>query len=332
MTTGPVDSDSGNPVAVVDLADSAETEIFDRWEAMMTAAYVPLAVTPARSGLRNFHGRIVSGTYGDLRVSRLITAGQTVRRTTRLISGATHEYLLASIHTAGTGILRQGDRSAVVGPGEMVFYDTTVPYHWEIGGDFEQVVVQVPLAAVVARLGGRIGLLTAVTVPAHGVGAVVSGFFRGLAQVQEQDAAAAAVLAGQGTDLLASAVAVLGDGGSPRESTAALSWERVVRFVRDNCSDPELGIEAIARSCHMSRRTLYRLCATHHTTPGDLLRQLRVRHAEELLCTKRSLAAIAAAAGFSSERHFYRAFRVETGRAPGEYRRVGTDGQSPGTV
>ncbi|MGW5310850.1 helix-turn-helix domain-containing protein [Nocardia thailandica] len=334
MRPAPADPDSRDPgpVAVVDLADTPAGEIFDRWEAMMSEAYVPLAVTPTRSGLRDFHGRITSGAYGDLRVSRLITAGQTVRRTAGLISRASHEYLLASIHTAGNGILYQGDRVASVGPGEMVFYDTTVPYHWEIDKDFEQVVVQVPLETIFARLRRRTALPTAVTVPAHGVGSAVSGFFRGLAQVQERDAADAAVLAEQATDLLVSAVTILGNGRLAPESAEALSWEKVVRFVRDHCGDPELGIEAIARACHMSRRTLYRLCTAHHATPGDLLRRLRVRRAEELMRTERPLAAIAAAAGFSSERHFYRAFRLETGLAPGRYRRVGTHGQSSGTV
>lgn len=49
---------------------------------------------------------------------------------------------------------------------------------------------------------------------------------------------------------------------------------------------------------------------------------MRVRHAKMLLTRDRSLppAAVGFAAGFASERHFFRVFQQETGMTPGDYR------------
>jgi transcriptional regulator GlxA family with amidase domain len=61
----------------------------------------------------------------------------------------------------------------------------------------------------------------------------------------------------------------------------------------------------------------------------SLLRRVRIEHAQVLLRADpfRSVESIASACGFAGERQFYRVFRQETGRTPGEFRTAGTSGQ-----
>jgi len=57
--------------------------------------------------------------------------------------------------------------------------------------------------------------------------------------------------------------------------------------------------------------------------PGEYLRRLRINvAARQLTESDTSIAAIAAAAGFSDQAHFSRAFRRVTGQSPRDYRRV----------
>lgn len=305
-------------------SESPAVEAFERWEAQVSAAYVPLAVSPDASGsFGSFHGHIEHGRYGDLELTIVGSTPQEIRRTPRLISRTEDEFLLVSIPLSGTARLYQDERIAEVGPGGIVFYDTSRPYRWEFGQEWEQVVLQVPLN----RLRERHGLLgtevpTATAFSGDSAPAVVAQFFRGIAKLQGVDPGGAALLAEPGLDLLAAAV-VAATGGVARERSAdALNRQRVLVFMRDNCTDPELGVDRIAAGCRMSRRTLYRVFGEFEGGPGAVLRRMRIERACELLrsAPQLPLSAVASASGFLTERSFYRSFRTETGTTPGTFR------------
>ncbi|WP_410873821.1 helix-turn-helix domain-containing protein [Nocardia sp. A7] len=296
-------------------------EHFAEWESKLSESYVPLAVDAQRD--QPFHGRIQRHRLRDFDLSTVSGSGQRIRRTKRGIARTDGEFLLASIVTEGFGRLHQDGRIAAVRPGEMVFYDTTRPYHWDIEGSWAQVVVQAPLAELRTQMGTESARLpTAVTVAADSAGGVVAGFFRQLAAVQRAAPEQAAVLADNGVSLLASAVRLAAGELPTGEPAQALSREQVLAFMRARCTDPSLTIDAIARACLVSRRGLYRLFDEVGEGLSAVLRRMRVECAKAMLVgdSLKSTASIAASAGFSSERHFFRAFREETGMTPREYR------------
>lgn len=298
-----------------------ESESFAHWESLLSESYVPLAVDPDRG--QPFHGRIVRERLPGFDLSTIRASAQRVRRTKRGIARTDGEFLLASVLTEGFGRLHQDGRIAVLRPGDMVFYDTTRPYHWDIDGSWSQVVVQTPLSTLREHLGGESSELpTAVTVTAGSAGGVVAGFFRDLAPVSQTAPEQANVLADNGVTLLASAVKLMAGEIPAGPSARALSREQVLAFMRSRCTDPALTVDEIARACLVSRRSLYRLFDEVGEGLSTVLRRMRVERAQAMLVRDpaRSTAAIAGAAGFSSERHFFRAFRVETGMTPGEYR------------
>ncbi|MEU3010732.1 hypothetical protein [Nocardia asteroides] len=99
---------------------------FDKWEAVMSNAYVPVAVEPL-PGTAAFRGSITRGALDGIEFTTLRTSGQRVLRTERLIARSSVEMLYVGICLAGSGRIHQDDRLAELRPGEMVFVDSRRP-------------------------------------------------------------------------------------------------------------------------------------------------------------------------------------------------------------
>lgn len=299
-------------------AELSSTEAFERWEAHMSETYFPLAVSP--SAREDFHGWISHGSYNGVELSAVGSTSQRVRRTERAIADAEDEHLLAGIFVKGHGRLHVGDQVAELGPGMMVLYSSGRKYHWDLDGDWQKAVVQVPLD----RLRDHSGLTlddvpTVVPLPGTSATGVVSRFFVGLADLQRTDPHQASVLAAPAMELLVSAVTLATENVPP--SPDAFVREQVLDYMRRHCADPGLTVDRIAQGCLMSRRTLYRVFDEFEGGPAAVLRRMRVDHACELLATTAlPIAAVANASGFLTERHFYRAFRTEQGLTPAAFR------------
>ncbi|MFC9897660.1 helix-turn-helix domain-containing protein [Nocardia sp. NPDC127579] len=306
-------------------APTARSAARDEWEALMARTYVPLAVDADPEG--PFYGRLTTGSLNgpaDFSLSTIAGSNQELRRTARHIARSDEEYLLASIQTRGRACLNQDGRSAYVSDGDMVFYDTSRPYNWtNPGEEFEQVVVQIPIALLRRQPGmGRLELPTAVTVPAASAAGVVAGFFRDLARVRDEAPDQAEILASSALDLMGSAVSLTARTLPIDTCADALGREHIMSYLRQRCTDPDLSIDEVARACHISRRTLFRLFKGAGDSYTGTVRKLRVRHAKTLLTREQSIppALVAFESGFASERTFYRAFQLETGMTPSEYR------------
>src|SRR5713226_6232217 len=98
--------------------------------------------------------------------------------------------------------------------------------------------------------------------------------------------------------------------------------KRVTEFLHE-CPPEELTVAKVADSAtlhivHLAR-VFRRLCGC---SVGEYIRQLRIEYAaHELRSSQRTLADIAAGAGFSDQSHFCRTFKLSTGATPAQYRR-----------
>ncbi|MFI6870147.1 helix-turn-helix domain-containing protein [Nocardia sp. NPDC050406] len=307
-----------NEVEIRSGAQLSPREAFQRWESHMSDTYFPLAVSPSPGP--DFHGWISHGSYGGVELSAVGSMPQRVRRTEQAVADADDEYLLAGIFVKGQGRLHVGDQVAELGPGMMVLYGSGRKYHWDLEGDWQKTVVQVPLDRLRAHSGLTLDdVPTVVALPGNSATGVVSRFFCGLADLQRTDPEQAAVLANPAMELLVSAVTLAA--GSEPPSPDAFAREQVLDYMRRHCTDPGLTVDRIALGCLMSRRTLYRVFDEFEGGPATVLRRMRVEHACDLLArSSLPIAAIATASGFLTERHFYRAFRTEQGMTPAAFR------------
>lgn len=97
---------------------------------------------------------------------------------------------------------------------------------------------------------------------------------------------------------------------------------RILKYVTDNMSSPDLKIDDIADAIGMSRSVLYnKIKQAVGMTPIDFVRHIRIMRACELLQqTNDPLTSIAFEVGFSDPKYFSKVFKKELGIVPSEYR------------
>ena len=93
-------------------------------------------------------------------------------------------------------------------------------------------------------------------------------------------------------------------------------------YIENNLSNADISVESLSASLAMSRVQLYkRLLSTTGLTPSEFIRNIRLRHAEQLLRqSQRSVSEIAYQVGFNNPRYFSRYFSEMYGVTPSVYK------------
>ena len=122
-------------------------------------------------------------------------------------------------------------------------------------------------------------------------------------------------------------VALVSGEETDTESTPELSnddilIQKIINYINENISDPDIKGESIASHVGMSRMNLHRkLKALIGLSSGDFIRTVRLENAKkELLNTNKTITEISYDLGFSSPSYFYICFVKKYGVSPTEFR------------
>jgi AraC-like DNA-binding protein len=98
---------------------------------------------------------------------------------------------------------------------------------------------------------------------------------------------------------------------------------KVTAYIEKNLSDSSLSVEKMGQDLGMSRVKLYRRMVTvTGKTPSEMIRLVRLRHAEQLIRKSQlSVSEIAYRVGFSSHRYFTKCYKDLYGYLPSQYKR-----------
>ena len=98
--------------------------------------------------------------------------------------------------------------------------------------------------------------------------------------------------------------------------------EQLLNYIEDNLSNPDLKIEDLASALCLGRTVFYNKVKTLvGMSPVELLRHIRIQHAEDMVAkSNEPFSQIAYAVGFSDPRYFGKCFKKQTGLTPSEYR------------
>ena len=97
--------------------------------------------------------------------------------------------------------------------------------------------------------------------------------------------------------------------------------QKIYNAITHHISDSSFGIESIVETLSVSRSVLYRkILSLTGESPGELIRQIRLKKAAELIEQKfGNLSEIALEVGFTNPAYFSEAFKKQFGISPSQY-------------
>lgn len=98
-------------------------------------------------------------------------------------------------------------------------------------------------------------------------------------------------------------------------------YAQIIYYLHKHYGEP-LSRDRLAEEFHYSTAYIERLLSENGTSFAELLRDVRIYHAKQmLLLTDKSIPVVAEETGFASQETFYRVFKKQTGLSPNAYRR-----------
>jgi AraC-like DNA-binding protein len=297
---------------------------FDHWVGEVARTmYVAVDARPGPADV--FHGRALGSSIGDLHLCWVSADPMQVRNTVRRDASADDGYYKFGLQIAGTAVVEQDGERCRIGPGDLVFCDTSRPYSFTYDGPFRTLLALVPrpliplgpdsLRPVAARrIDAREGLAGIVVSFLHSltghldqVGAV------GLPQVKDS---AVSLFTG----LLAERAAQQ----QPHWSGPAIML-RVRDHIDRHLAEPDLGPDSLCAALGVSRRYLFKLFAAENTTVAGYIRAQRLRRCARDLADpamrEQPVGLIAARWGLADISHFARLFKSAYGHTPRDHRK-----------
>jgi AraC-like DNA-binding protein len=293
---------------------------FAYWREMICEAFLDL--TPESRLRDSFYGRVSQRSLERLDLARIESQAQQVKRTEADIAASPQSGYYANLQIRGVGVTTQDGRVAVTHPGDLTLIDTSRPFAFEFGADFQQLSLHIPddlLRSQLERPPRTATRISTVT----GVGAAIR---HALAAIDGGELAprSAARLALHASGLLAVAL----EQPVPL-SPAAQRHDRLVDAAIDDIAehlgDADLSPARTASRLGISVRLLHQVFAGHEQSFAGAVRRRRLDQAHRDLADPARAALriidIAADNGFADVTHFHRVFRQAYGYTPAQLRR-----------
>ncbi|GAB07133.1 helix-turn-helix domain-containing protein [Gordonia amarae] len=308
-------------------AQSLRGLTFDEWCEGISTTFVPLKAEPDAGTAGSFRGGLADVAVGDLRLSEVAGGRVRVRRSAATIKRADPGVIKVGVQLSGHSVVRQRDREALLGPGDIAVYDTSERYELAMTDPFSMLVAVVPRSALrVNESELRSGTVRTVA-SASGTGALLMAV---LSSLRHQFPDRVTGSAPPESPLIADAVADLVSAtvrahvpGEPLGCADTITVSARA-YIERHLADPELCPAAVAAKHHVSVRYLQRLFATDGQTVAGYIRRRRLERCHSDLADPslrhRGVAAIGATNGLPAPAHFSRLFKTTYGMTPGEYR------------
>ncbi|WP_372969369.1 helix-turn-helix domain-containing protein [Microbacterium sp.] len=314
---------NGAPAAPAESVSTLVARNISEFRAAVSESFVPLQVSTA--GPDHFRGVIRGASVDEVHVNEVRATSHVVERTPELIARSDRSFFKLSLMLAGTGLLIQDDREAVLQPGDLAVYDTDRPYSLVFDDDFRTMVVMFP-KHLISLPSDMVGQLTAVRISGQGgLGGMVVPYLTQLAGNLDQLAGTTgARLAHSALDLVTTVFTrELGLDEVSADPHRALV-QRIRSYIDRNLASTDLGPASIASAHFISTRHLHGLFQEQGVTVSTWIRTRRLEQCRrdllDPMLADRPVAAVAARWGFVDAAHFSRAFKSAFGISPSEYR------------
>ncbi|GIF23296.1 AraC-like DNA-binding protein [Actinoplanes tereljensis] len=255
---------------------------------------------------------------GALTVCSVRSNAVTVQRTPELARDDLEPRIFLGVQLEGSSLIVQGDREAVLRPGDLAFSESTTPYTLADDRGIRQHFFSVSVSALALPQDMIRGVSATILCPGAPLSDLASTYLRRLGSRPELTGHPGAGGTGPPTiDLIRSLLTTHLGEASPY---AALSL-RILEYARQHLDDPDLDAARVAAAHHISVRHLYNVLARDGILLGDWIRTHRLQQSRTMLArTALPIGEIAHRWGFRSVSSFGRSFRSAYEVSPREWR------------
>ncbi len=266
------------------------------------------------------------------------SVAQKAVRTQRHIRREADAWIMLVLQTAGPAVLRQDGRIAVLGPGDMVLFDSTRRYDFAFDASFRQIVMKIPHHRLATRLPAPPLWLARPLKSASPLGRILASHVQTMcAEIEAVDPAVRGGLIDRTIDLIAFAFAGLqGELGDAASTARRVLLLRATQYIDAHVENPGLSPAHVAAALGISVGYLHRLFQSAGTSVSGYIREYRLARCREELASPlhagEHVTEIALRWGFNDLPNFSRAFRARFGLAPRDYRAAalpGADSEMP---
>ena len=297
-------------------SDKKPSERLEFWQEIVCKKYVSAsAETEVLDD--EFAGSLTSGELGPLVVAELDAPLHFWSRKPRHVRNDDQDVFIVSLIQQGAGELTQRGRSARLGPGDLVIYDSGATFDYALRARTQ--LVKIPRRLLESKLDRPNDFLALKIDRSNPLSPILGDLLTRCLDIdlsRDLGPWIAKRLSNAIVDLLASICDLERDTLPQTQVSAPL--ERVMRFARAHLDDPELAPEGLAAAGAISIRTLNRLFGTIGTTPMRWVWSQRLEASRVSLSQGevRSVTDAAFAHGFSELGHFSRSFKRTFGISP----------------
>jgi AraC-like DNA-binding protein len=267
----------------------------------------------------------VHGAITDMRISSLRSTALTTGHTPTLAREGLPPSIFVGLQMAGSSVITHAGREANLCPGDLVVYDSTIPFVFSGGDGIRQHRFRIPLDALALPAGVIRQALGVALSPGHPIADLAATYLQRLASRTDlSDGAGADAVSQPAVELIRAVITTHVDAAElAMERSHATLQLRIMAYVRAHLREPRLSAAQIAAEHHISVRHLYKVLAASDVSLGDWIRTHRLEGCHNEIGAEGPvypLASIARHWGFTDPSSFARIFRAAYGMSPREWR------------
>ena len=290
---------------------------FGYWHDVVCGRFVP--ASSLDKSQNDFDASLVTRAVGPLEISHFRAPPHFWSREKKHISADDHDDILLSILLNGSGALEQDGRTVVQRQHEIVLYDTSQAFRYDLASEI--VLLKIPRRLLASRYTNLRSLMAVGVRTDLSLNALLMDLATRTMLLDVPDDSSTTVgarLASSVLDLVSAVIDLEIEERGALNHQRMSQLERAQRYAVANLGDENLSPEAMAKRGAVSLRTLNRLFAKIGTTPMRWVWQRRLQASHSALSEGCATSVTDAAFqfGFSEVSHFSRSFKAAYGVSP----------------
>lgn len=295
-------------------AEVPATSRFDAWGHALSATHLDWELV---GRAKDFNADLTARSVGDMKLIGCRCDPCEGFRSPAQVERGSSDFVGILFELSGSELVRQGDREALLLPGDFVVWDSSQSMQFRVLEPLSKMTILVPKMAM-QRFLPNLNEIAGMRIDGNGklgplVGAHLRQLCLGLETLEDEHLQ---MVVDMTLELVSAGVEARYGRGT---ESGTNKFIQVRRYILDHLADPELSPSTIAASNSISLSYLHKLFAARGASVSRWILRQRLDRCKKALFLRgsgQSVMDVAFAWGFNDASHFSRSFKLEFGQTP----------------